>query len=274
MIIKKWIIALISVFLAACNAAGAGNYQTIIDKDTAEKVDQIIRSDVIPLAGERHGEIISRVSSNFLGVPYRADTLIGGSGVPEALVANFNGLDCFTLVDYVEALSRSRDQKDFMHSLAKVRYTGNKVDYLSRRHFFSDWFANAPYNAKDITPLVSADYKVIEKQLNRKPDGGQYITGLGFHTRKIQFIPGSAINEKILDRLKNGDYVGIYSPLEGLDVSHVGIVIRHDGQVWFRNASSLAVNRKVVDVPFLKYVRPKPGIVVLRSELPSTEAAL
>ncbi|EBE4966290.1 DUF1460 domain-containing protein, partial [Salmonella enterica] len=55
-------------------------------------------------------------------------------------------------------------------------------------------------------------------------------------------------------------------PLEGLDVSHVGIVVRHDGQVWFRNASSLAANRKVVDSPFLEYMRAKPGIVVLRAE--------
>jgi hypothetical protein len=47
---------------------------------------------------------------------------------------------------------------------------------------------------------------------------------------------------------------------------HVGIVVRHDGQVWFRNASSLAANRKVVDSPFLEYMRAKPGIVVLRVE--------
>jgi len=67
--------------------------------------------------------------------------------------------------------------------------------------------------------------------------------------------------------LKNGDYIGVYSPVEGLDVSHMGIVIRHDGKVWFRNASSLAINIKVVDASFLEYMRPKPGIVVLRSEL-------
>ncbi|EBL3325592.1 DUF1460 domain-containing protein, partial [Salmonella enterica] len=105
-----------------------------------------------------------------------------------------------------------------------------------------------------------------DKQLNRKPDGGEYIPGLGIHSRKINYIPGKAISQQVLDQMRNGDYVGVYSPLEGLDVSHVGIVVRHDGQVWFRNASSLAANRKVVDSPFLEYMRAKPGIVVLRAE--------
>ncbi|ECV2939181.1 N-acetylmuramoyl-L-alanine amidase-like domain-containing protein, partial [Salmonella enterica subsp. enterica serovar 4,[5],12:i:-] len=53
---------------------------------------------------------------------------------------------------------------------------------------------------------------------------------------------------------------------DGLDVSHVGIVVRHDEQVWFRNASSLAANRKVVDTPFMEYMHSRPGIVVLRAE--------
>lgn len=71
----------------------------------------------------------------------------------------------------------------------------------------------------------------------------------------------------MLGRLNTGDYVGVYSLNEGLDVSHVGIVVRYDGRVWYRNASSLSANKKVVDTPFLEYMRQKPGIVVLRSEL-------
>lgn len=72
------------------------------------KISRIIQSDVIPYKGENHGEVISRVSSAFLGTPYQADTLIGGPGIPEVLVANFNGVDCFTLADYVEALAPQR----------------------------------------------------------------------------------------------------------------------------------------------------------------------
>ncbi|MDY1700868.1 DUF1460 domain-containing protein [Klebsiella pneumoniae] len=45
--------------------------------------------------------------------------------------------------------------------------------------------------------------------------------------------------------------MGIYSTKRGLDVSHVGIIIKDHNNIWFRNASSLAKNRKVVDSPLL-----------------------
>ncbi|MGN7972996.1 DUF1460 domain-containing protein [Serratia sp. 22264] len=264
--LKTWTVLLMSTCLTTCTSPKIDKYPTIMDGVTTEKVNSIIRTVVIPSAGENHGEVISRVSSAFLGTPYQADTLIGGPDTSEALVANFNGVDCFTLVDYVEALTRSRDQKTFLHNLARTRYTGGNVGYLSRRHFFSEWFTTAPRNARDVTPDISPDYVIADKQLNRKPDGGEYIPGLGINPRKINYIPGKAINEQVLSRLKTGDYVGVYSPLNGLDVSHVGIVIRYGEQVWFRNASSLAANRKVVDSLFMEYMQPKPGIVVLRAE--------
>lgn len=271
--INKRMFLLVFFLLSACAGTEKERYQTIIDEVTAKKVDSIVRSELIPLSGEKHGEIISRISLSFLGTPYQENTLIGDSDTTEALVVNFNSVDCFTFIDYVEALARSHDQKSFINILARVRYIGGAVDYYSRRHFFSDWFASAPYNGRDVTPFLSPDYKVADKQLNKKPGGGEYINGLGIHDRKINYIPGSSISQKILNGLKTGDYVGVYSALEGLDVSHVGIVIRHDGKVWFRNASSLAMNRKVVDVPFLEYMRTKPGIIVIRSELPDYSAS-
>ncbi|MGT3291138.1 DUF1460 domain-containing protein [Yersinia enterocolitica] len=257
---------LMSAYMTAYASHGTEKNQTIMDNVTAEKINWIILSEVIPSAGESHGEIISHVSSAFLSTPYEANTLIGGADTPESLVANFNGVDCFTLLDYVEALTRSRNQESFLNNLARVRYTWGQVDYLNRRHFFSDWFATEQYNAKDVTQDISTDYAVADKHLNRKPDGGEYIPGLGIQPRKINYIPSKAINEQVLSRLKSGDYIGVYSPLDGLDVSHVGIVVHHDGQVWFRNASSLVANRKVVDSPFLEYMHTKPGIVVLRTE--------
>ncbi|WP_146634568.1 N-acetylmuramoyl-L-alanine amidase-like domain-containing protein, partial [Salmonella enterica] len=105
--VNAWTILLMSAHLTACAVPGTEKYQTSMDSVTAEKISRIIQSDVIPYKGENHGEVISRVSSAFLGTPYQADTLIGGPGIPEVLVANFNGVDCFTLADYVEALARS-----------------------------------------------------------------------------------------------------------------------------------------------------------------------
>lgn len=254
------------VFLTACAAHDTENYQTVMDSVTAQKVTRITQSNLLLSTGESRGEVINRISSAFLDTPYQANTLIGAPGVPETLVANFNGVDCFTLIDYVEALTRSSDQKSFLKNLVSVRYIDGDVNYLSRRHFFSDWYATTSHNARDITSSISSDFVVADKQINRKPDGGEYIPGLGIHPRKINYIPGKAINQQVLNNLKTGDYVGVYSPNGGLDVSHVGIVVHRDGQVWFRNASSLAANKKVVDSPFMEYMHSKPGIVVLRAE--------
>lgn len=264
--LKLWTVLMVPACLTACSSPRSDKYQIVIDSVTAEKVRQIVQTELTPSIREIKGEAIERVSSAFLGTPYQAHTLIGGPDAPEALVADFNGVDCFTLLDYTEALARSRDPKSFLSHLTRVRYIDGNVSYLTRRHFFTDWDTTAPYNARDITVSISPDYVVVEKQLNAKADGGEYIPGLGIHPRKINYIPGHEINESVLGHLKTGDYVGVYSPLSGLDVSHVGIVVHRDGQVWFRNASSLAANRKVVDSPFLEYMGPKPGIVVLRAE--------
>lgn len=264
--VYAWIVLVMSTFLTACAESGTEKYKTIMDSATAEKVRRIIRSDVIPTGGETHGEVISRVSSAFLGTAYESDTLIGGADTPEALVVNFNGVDCYTLADYVEALTRSHDQTSFLSNLVKIRYTGGNADFLSRRHFFSDWFSTEPRNARDVTADISPDFVITDKKLNSKPGGGEYISGLGIHPRKIKYIPGKAIDHQVLGRLNTGDYVGVYSLNEGLDVSHVGIVVRYGGQVWYRNASSLSANKKVVDTPFREYMRQKPGIIVLRTE--------
>ncbi|ATV45509.1 DUF1460 domain-containing protein [Pectobacterium brasiliense] len=252
--------------LISCASPNAQTYGTAIDEATAKTASMIIASEVIPTSGKSHGEIIRQVSSAFLNTPYKANSLIGSPDKPEVLVANFNGVDCFTLVDYVEALSRSQDQKSFLKNLTRTRYTNSHVSYLTRRHFFTDWYATAPRNAIDVTRDISPAYVTVDKKLNRSPQGGEYVKGLGITARKINYIPGDLIDIHVLSHLKTGDYVGVYSPLEGLDVSHIGIVIRQGGEVWFRHASSLQANRKVIDSPFLEYMHSKPGIVVLRTQ--------
>lgn len=245
--------------------ADVAKYKTVIDGYSARKVDEVIQGVVLPNAKAKQGDLIGLVSSMFLQTPYQGETLIGSQSTPEQLVVNLRGVDCFTLVDYVQALTKSDTRKAFLRQLVKTRYVDGKVSYLTRRHFLTDWFATSPHNARDVTPEISLHYLTAEKHLNLKPGGGEYIPGLGIITRKINYIPGYAIDRSVLERLHNGDYVGVYSPMQGLDVSHTGIVIRAGDAVWFRNASSLSANRKVVDTPFLNYMRSKPGVVVLRA---------
>ncbi|TFY95311.1 DUF1460 domain-containing protein [Pseudomonas nabeulensis] len=236
------------------------------DQFTAEKVDGILRSKALSRHSTSHGDVIASVSSAFLATPYQANRLIGSSSTTEVLVADLSEVDCLTLIDYVEALTRSSDEKTFIKNLVRTRYVDGRVDYRSRKHFFSDWYAATPANASDVTKEISHSYITAEKELNSKPDGGEYVPGLGITHREINYIPTHAINQTVINRLETGDYIGIYSPSVGLDVSHVGIVIKNEQGVWFRNASSKAENMRVVDSPFMEYVASTPGIVVLRAE--------
>ena len=63
---------------------------------------------------------------------------------------------------------------------------------------------------------------------------------------------------------ETGDYVGIYSKTEGLDVSHTGIIIKQGSLVYMRHASSVKKHMKVLDEELMEYLKARPGLIVLR----------
>lgn len=213
------------------------------------------------LTADRDGEALSR---EFLGTPYGANTLIGSETEPEQLVVDLAKVDCFTYADYVEALKRAADRRQFIAALTTVRYKGGVVGFQTRKHFFTDWSAATPALATDVTASLSANAIQVSKNLNQKDSGGVYLPGLPVVPRTLSYIPSESVDNAVLSGLRTGDYIGAYAEDGGLDVTHVGIFIDGpDGPV-LRNASSLRANEKVVDSPFLDYSQTVPGIVVLR----------
>ena len=53
-------------------------------------------------------------------------------------------------------------------------------------------------------------------------------------------------------------------PWRGLDVSHVGIIIRDRDTFLLRHASSDRRSRKVVDQELQEYISGTPGLIILR----------
>jgi Protein of unknown function (DUF1460) len=210
------------------------------------------------------GEKINFISRQFLGTPYVADRLIGSQTIPERLVIDLKALDCFTFIDYVEAFRRAKNASDYPNEVIRVRYKNNTVAFLKRRHFFSDWAYSNPRNVKDVTTKISPHAQKVTKRLNEKSPNQKYISGLPIVTRNITYIPSQNIDANTIKNLHVGDYIGIYSPDDGMDVSHVGLYTKVNNVPIFRNTSSLKINRKVVDSPFLDYVKNKPGIIVFR----------
>lgn len=204
------------------------------------------------------------LSTPFKDTPYAAGTLIGGPNDSEELVINLAEFDCFTFLDTVESLRRSSNIEAFSNHLKEVRYFGGIVTYENRRHFFSDWVVDVS-EIEDVTEKISKGKSLaVNKQLNLKAEGVLWLPGIGVTQRQIQYIPSASIDEELLSALKPGDYVGIFSDLPGLDVSHTGIVVFDKGRAILRHASSRSLAGRVVDEDLLLYLQGKPGLIVYR----------
>jgi len=236
--------------------------QTHLGKWTMEELDRLLyNSSMIRDVGER----IGFRSRQFLGVAYQGSTLVGGPLIPEDLVIHLQGVDCFTLIDYVEAMRLSGSFSEFTENLKGVRYRRGEVSFEMRNHFFTDW---PEYNAgtiEDVTAVIGGPKIIsVHKRLNLKGDGTPIIPGIPPKEREIHYIPVNALDNLILGRLKTGDYAGVYSDVDELDVSHVGIVITTEDGIFLRHASSRMSHRKVIDEEFKGYIAEKQGLVVLR----------
>ncbi|AYF78900.1 DUF1460 domain-containing protein [Nocardia yunnanensis] len=234
-----------------------------LDDTTSRQLDDLLalRNS---LTGPRT-DAIAQLSSRFLGTPYRANMLVGSADQPEQLVIDFRGVDCFTYLDYVEALSRSADRGQFVQNLIATRYADGQVEFTHRKHFFTDWAHVNRVAANDITGSLTPAAVTVTKHLNAKAGGGLYLPGLPVVDRDITYIPSAALDNTVIAGLRTGDFLGAYTDEAGLDVSHVGIFVSTPSGPVFRNASSLAANdNQVVDTPLTQYANTVPGLVVLR----------
>lgn len=210
------------------------------------------------------GQTIDLLSEAFLTTPYVANRLIGSASIPEQLVIDFRGLDCFTYLDYVEALRTAASESEFVENVIQTRYVNGDISFPHRKHFFTDWAQTRQVLADDITARLSPHAVTVTKHLNRKADGDVYLPGIPVVERSVTYIPSEFIDDRTIGQLQTGDYIGIYTKLPGLDVTHTGFFIMTPAGPMLRNASSRKENMQVVDSPFASYVLNTPGILVLR----------
>jgi N-acetylmuramoyl-L-alanine amidase-like len=236
--------------------------QIILGYHSPEELEHIMKtaSDM-----DDAGEGIQFLSGQFLGTGYAETSLIGDPNTREILVINLQGVDCMTFIEYMEAMRLSLSFPEFIANLKRVRYKSGVVDYYARNHFFTDWKELNTDFIEDVTERVAAKgTKKMLKKLNEKDDGALFLRGIQPVLREISYIPSKDIDQEVIDNLRAGDYIGIFSDLQGLDVSHTGIIVRHNDIVYFRHASSQAQYRQVTDQAFKEYIVRKPGIVVFR----------
>ncbi len=224
--------------------------------------------DALLAESSRIGETDVRMdflSRLFLGTPYRESTLIGDAETREIFVINLGEVDCFTYIDYLEAMRTAASFAEFKENLKRVRYRSGKVAFECRNHFFTDWSAFPSRRVENVTIRIGGQKTMVaQKVLNRRADGTYLVAGIACVNRTVAYIPSSVIDSALMGKLVTGDYVGVYSEKQGLDVSHTGLIVKQKGLVCLRHASSAKEFRRVVEQDLRKYMENKPGLIILR----------
>ncbi len=221
-------------------------------------------------------ERIMFIAKQFIGTPYVAHTL---ESQPETLTINMSQLDCTTFVETVMALAYTvgegrQSWRDFAYNLERIRYRDGKINgYASRLHYISDWILNNAhrgnfYEATNRIPNSDYQIKTIDfmsthrKSYTALSDTTEYEriknTEIGYHSHRFPYIKKSKLNKKSTkDALKDGDIIALTCNTKGLDVSHLGIIIKINGIPHLLHASSKA--QKVIEDPLPLYEQLNRG---------------
>lgn len=236
------------------------------------------------LAGKPVGDTMVALGEHFLGTPYVAHSLEEAGD--EHLVINLRGFDCLTLVENCLALSRCLSSGNtsfdaFRAQLTHIRYAGGAIKgYTSRLHYFTDWMADNVRKGvvKDMTmPLGGEEYRKTINFMSTHRESYKQLADDSAVKRvtaaeallsanPLHRIPPAKMSSA-LDLLRNGDIIGIVTSMEGMDISHTGMVIEKDGTAKFLHAPLSGGAVTISDGSLVEYVRRSKtitGIVVAR----------
>jgi hypothetical protein len=251
------------------------------DKQIAER----ILAELSPERNQPAGELFLKIGLKFLGTPYVAQTLENGAA--ENLIINLRELDCTTYAENVLALTRTLKSDEpgfdrFIRELEYIRYRSGKRDgYLSRLHYFSEWISDnqEKKTVRDVAgEIAGISYPNQVNFMSRHPDSypvlkenPRLIEALKMDEtlisgRQAWYIPKDRIAE-FGDKLNNGDIIALATPIEGLDVTHVGIVVKKEGRIYMLHASSKEMKVVLTTETLVEYLQKSKstsGIMVAR----------
>lgn len=188
-------------------------------------------------------DLVCFYAHKLLGTPYVAHTLEGDE---EKLTINIDELDCTTFVETLYALARTTmngrySWRDYAHHLEDLRYRhGEMGDYSSRLHYISDWIIDNSNrgNIVDVTSDIGCvRYKI--KNINFMSTHRDSYPSLandtiyekiknfeiGYRNHRFPYIKKESLNSKdVKNVVRRGDFVGFVTRIDGLDISHLGVV--------------------------------------------------
>lgn len=252
------------------------------ESDTARITSILVDACKIKNPQER----VAHIGKLFIGVPYVAHTL---EHDPEVLTINIDELDCTTFVETVMALTYTAGENrtswhDFIYNLERIRYRNGEIDgYPSRLHYISNWIVDNGHrgNFNEVTNIFPK-YNYIERSISFMTENRDKYKALedsanfqkmrnvelGYANHRFPYIKTMDLNRKeVKDALKSGDIIALVTNMKNLDVTHMGIVIKQNGEPYLLHASSSNKAVEITKIPlydFMKRNRSLIGIRVLR----------
>ena len=254
------------------------------DKDTI-KINQLLKEGIAADLSTS-GEYMVFFAEKLLGTPYVAHTLEGDK---EYLTINIHELDCSTFIETLMSLTLSAQMKSptwytFASNLEKIRYHSGELNgYGSRLHYVSAWV------------VENTSRGIIEEVTNRFPDYENVVKSLYFMTAHRKSYPamqddavfediknlesgynmhmypilpkGVLMKKDVIAEFRDGDIIALTTKIEGLDVTHFGIIKFVKGKPHLLHASSNKMKVIVDKYDLYEMLRPSrscTGVRVIR----------
>ncbi|MBW4496796.1 MAG: DUF1460 domain-containing protein [Oscillatoria princeps RMCB-10] len=229
-------------------------------------------------------EILQALAEQLLGAEYTPGLLDKSN--TETLVVSLTQFDCVLFVETVLAMARGVAVRDysydsFVSRIADLRYRNGKLNgYCSRLHYFSDWIFDNEKRGTVANITRALGGVPLNKTLNfmsrhkssypqMASDDATYQCIVGAEARldglRVDYIPQSQIR-RAYAQLQPGDIVAIATEIEGLDVTHTGLVYRSpDGSTGLIHASPSGAVKISPDLEtYVGKVESSTGILLAR----------
>lgn len=283
------LLSLFIFYLLLTSCTFKGNVESDKFKTVSTGEDKEILEQIFELFADETNAptsvLMVKLGTYFEGTPYVAQTL--ETGDEEQLIVNLRGLDCTTLVESCLALTKTIQSgehsfEQFTKELKNVRYRNGIIDgYPSRLHYTTDWiFDNQQKKlVRNLSKEIGAT--PYPKEINfmsthtdsyrQLKDSSELIEIIAqkekdINSRQHFYIPEEKLAE-VEAQLMDGDIVGITTSVDGLDISHMGILVRKAGRIHLLHASSAAEKVILSDETLEEYLlnsKSAMGIMVAR----------
>lgn len=263
---------IISFFIAATATANAASQQWMrfhCENDTTT-INLLLKNGYDSKITDPN-ELMVFYGKKLMGTPYVASTLEGDS---EQLTINIEQLDCTTFVETLYALTRTTlnnrySWRDFANNLEAIRYRNGHMDgYASRLHYISDWIINNNHRGliNEITSSIpdaryetkTLDYMTAHRdKYPALADSATFAQlksfEIAYRMHRFPYINKNSIDsKKVKEKLKSGDIIALVTKTDGLDVSHMAIIVADEKGEFLMLHASLSKGEVVLEKDVLK----------------------